>query len=318
MRSHRTLSFDAARRGFTIVELLVALVMGVIILSAATKFAVSSWQGRRSWTLRESVDRNARFLGIAIARDAAEAGVSIESTPVFGTLGTFTDTISILSVPFEPNEAPVYRFDAMDGDTINPLPPGGNCGSTCLSFLKHDGTFDLQAGDLARLQIGGERRLLLLTAVNDLGGANFSVEFLPVTSLLGRPAGLDDSLPIDRYGTAIQKLRAVTYWHDPTAKAVFRSERLNPTTGRPVGQQLADGVEAWEARLLFEDGFEAPRYDGMDTDSLNDAHRILGVKVRAKVMASRTDPAVNGGAPVYRWYEWRAAPRNLLYEKNRL
>lgn len=307
-----------ARRGFTIVELLISLTMSLVILSAATAFAVTSWEGRRGWTLREGVDRNARFIGMAISRDASEAGIEIESTPVFGTLGTFGDTISILSVPYEPLVAPTYRFDAMDGDTINPLPPGGNCGTTCLSFLKEDGAFDLQPGDLARLQIGGERRLLLITATNDLGGDNFSIQFLPVDFILSRPAGLDDSLRIDRFGTAIQKLKAVAYWYDPSKKAVMRAERFSPTSAAPIGELLADGVEEWEASLLFTGDVEHSYYNGADEDSTNDGHRIMAVKVRAKVMASRVDPAVNGGNPVYRWYEWRVAPRNLLYEKNRL
>jgi type II secretory pathway pseudopilin PulG len=307
-----------ARRGFTIAELLIALLMALVILSSATAFAMTSWQSRRSWTLREGIDRNARFIGMAVGRDAAEAGIDIESTPVFGTLGTWNDTLSILSVPSDPLVAPTYRLDPMDNDTINPLPPGGTCGTYCLSFLKENGTFDLQAGDLARLQVGGERRLLLITNATNLGATHFSVEFLPVDQLLGRPAGLGHSVLLDRFGTAIQKLRAVTYWYDPVPKAVMRAERLSPVNGAPLGDVLADGVEAWEVRLLFEHGFEGPFYDGFDSDSTNDAHRIVGVKVRAQVRAARTDPSVNHGQPVSRWYEWRVAPRNLMFEKNRL
>ena len=316
--SRRIRRSPAARRGFTIVELLISLLMALVILSAATAFAMTSWQGRRGWTLREGVDRNARFIGMAVGRDAAEAGIDIESTPVFGTLGTWNDTLTILSVPYEPLVAPTYRLDPMDNDTINPLPPGGTCGTYCLSFLKEDGTFNLQAGDLARLQVGGERRLLLITAATNIGADHFSVEYLPVDFILGRPAGLGDSLLLDRFGTAIQKLKAVAYWYDPAEKAVMRAERLSASSGAPIGERLADGVEAWEASLIFQNGFEAANYDGFDADSANDAHRILAVKVRAKVMAARTDPVVNGGAPVFRWYEWRVAPRNLMYEKNRL
>jgi len=305
------------RRGFTIVELLISLTMALVILSSATAFAVTSWESRRGWTIKEGVDRNARFIGMAVGRDAAEAGIEIESTPVFGSLGTWGDTISILSVPYEPLVAPTYTFDAMDGGTINPLPPGGNCGTYCLSFVKQDGTFNLVAGDLARLQVNGERRLLMITGVNDLG-ANFSINFLPVERLLGRPAGLSDSLRVDRFGTAIQKLRAVTYWYDGASKTVYRSDRLNSGNGSPIGEALADGVEAWEASLIFTGDFEYPNYNGTDTDTANDGSRVMAVKLRAKVMAARTDPAVNGGNPVYRYYEWRVAPRNLMYEKNRL
>ncbi len=305
------------RRGFTIVELLISLIMALVILSSATAFAVQSWESRRGWTLREGVDRNARFIGIAISRDAAEAGIDIESTPVFGSLGTFADTVSILSVPYDPLVAPTYRFDAMDNDTINPLPPGGNCGTYCLTFLKEDGAFDLEPGDLARLQVGGERRLLVINGANDLG-THFSITFLPVDRILGRAAGLSDSLRIDRFGTAIQKLNVVAYWYDASSKNVMRAERLNSSTGRPMGEMLADGVESWEASLIFQNDVEHAGYDGADSDTTNDGHQVMALKVRAKVMAQKTDPAVNGGNPVYRWYEWRVAPRNLMYEKNRL
>jgi type II secretory pathway pseudopilin PulG len=306
-----------ARRGFTITELLISLTMSLVILSSATAFAMTSWQSRRGWTLKEGVDRSARFIGMAVGRDAAEAGIDIESTPVFGSLATFGDTISIISVPFEPLVAPTYRFDAMNGDTINPLPPGGNCGTYCLSFEKVDGSFDIEAGDLARLQVGGERRLLMITSTADLG-THFSVQFLPVERLIGRAAGLSDSLRIDRFGTAIQKLRAVVYWYDSPSKTVYRAERFNAGDGSPIGEVLADGVEAWEASLIFQGNVEHDQYDGLDTDSTNDGNRIMAVKLRAKVQASRSDPAVNNGNPIYRWYEWRVAPRNLMYEKNRL
>lgn len=305
------------RQGFTIVELLLSLVMALVILSSATAFAMNSWQSRRGWTLREGVDRNARFIGMAVGRDAAEAGIDIESTPVFGTLGSWGDTLSIISVPFDPDVAPTYRFDAMDNDTINPLPPGGNCGTYCLSFVKENGTYDLDAGDLARLQVGGERRLLMITGTSDLG-THFSIEFLPVTRILGRDASLGDSLRIDRYGTAIQKLHAVAYWYDASTKSVMRSERLSSASGQPLGEVLADNVEEWQTSLIFMGDIEHASYDGFDADTTNDAHRLMAVKVRAKVAAQRLDPAVNGGNQVYRWYEWRVAPRNLMYEKNRL
>lgn len=305
------------RTGFTIVELLISLVMSLVILSSAAAFAMSSWQSRRSWTMREGVDRSARFIGMAVSRDASEAGVDIESTPVFGTLGTWGDTLSVLSVPFDPDVAPTYRFDAMDNDTINPLPPGGNCGAYCLSFLKENGTYDLNAGDLARLQVGGERRLLMITQTSDLG-THFSVEFLPVSRILGRDASLSDSVRIDRFGTAIHKLKAVAYWYDASTKSVMRAERLSAASAQPIGEVLADGVESWEANLIFVGGIEHAQDSGFDSDTTNDAHKVVAVKVRAKVMAQRLDPAVNNGNPVYRYYEWRVAPRNLMYEKNRL
>ncbi len=305
------------RRGFTIVELLISLIVSLVVVSSATAFAVTSWESRRGWTIRESVDRNARYVGMSLARDVQEAGIDIESTPVFGTLGTFGDTISVISVPYEPEAAPTYRFDSMDGDTVNPLPPGGNCGQTCLTFMKEDGTFNLQTGDLARLQINGTRRLLMVTNTNDRG-THFDVTYLDVSEVLGRGSALGDTILVDRFGTAIQKVRAVSYWHDKDTRQIMRAEQYSTANAAPIGTVIADGAEGWEARLIFMGDIEGPYYDGIDDDSTNNGDRVVALKVRAKIQADRTDPAVNNGEAVFRWYEWRVAPRNLMYEKNRL
>jgi hypothetical protein len=81
--------------------------------------------------------------------------------------------------------------------------------------------------------------------------------------------------------------------------------------------EVATPVEVFTPRLRFQSGALAQKYNGADADTLNDGDRIVGVEVRAKMKAERTDTAVTGGAAVTRWYQWRMAPRNLLYEKNR-
>jgi prepilin-type N-terminal cleavage/methylation domain-containing protein len=304
-----------ARRGFTLAELLISMTVALVVLTAGTGFALHSWKARRSWTVRETVDRNARFVGLSLARDVQEAGVAIESTPVFGTLGSFQDTLSIISVPFAPNEAPVYPiYD--DGGANPTYPPGGNCGTYCIELMKVSGTYQLQAGDLVRLQVGSTRRLLFLTNVANQSGTRFRIEFLNVDRFIGREAGLD-SILLTRSGTTVQKLNAVLYWRDPATKTLYRSQSFD-AAGQPIGQPMAESVEDWETSLLFTNGTEHPGYDGLDADTTNDGQDIIGAKVRARLKTDRIDPTVNNGAPVYRWYEWRVAPRNLLYEKNRM
>ncbi len=302
------------RSGFTIAELLLSMTIGLTVIVSAGAFASASWKTRRGWTVRESVDRNARFLGLSITRDVQEAGIAIESTPTFGSLGTFNDTLSVLSVPYTPAEAPVYTiYD--DGDTLPNYPPGGNCGATCIEFLKQGSSIALSSGDLTRLQVGTSRRLLLLTSVNDQGNGRFRVTFLDNKLLLGRQSGLD-SLLLTRSGTTIQKLNAVVYWRDASSHSLFRATSLD-AGGRPNGQLMAGNVMDFHASLLFTNGAEFTRYNGFDSDTLNDANDIIGTKIRAQIQSDRADPSVNDGQPVLRWYEWRVAPRNLLYEKNR-
>lgn len=302
------------RRGFTLVELMLSMTVAIVVITAATSFSMSSWQTRRGWTVREGVDRGARFIGLALARDVQEAGISMESTPTFASLGSFGDTLSVLSVPYTPNEAPVYSiFD--DGGVDPTYPPGGNCGPLCIEFNKPNGALDLVAGDLARLQVGTTRRLLLLSSVADQGNGRFRVEFLDVKRLLGRDAGLD-SLLLSRSGSTLQKLNAVVYYRNPSSKALYRATSFD-AGGLPVGQLMASDVEAFETSLLFINGSESPAYNGLDADTLNDGNDIMGTRIRAQLKSDRSDPAVNGGQPILRWYEWQVSPRNLMYEKNR-
>ena len=303
------------RTGFTIAELLISMTVALVVITGGANFAVQSMHTRRGWTARESVDRNARFVGMSLARDAQEAGVAMESNPVFATLGSFQDTLSVLSVPFEPDEAPVYPIYNDGGADPNYL-PGGNCGTLCIELMKVNNAYTLAPGDLVRLQVGGTRRLLFLTSVVNRSTTRFRVTFLDVDLFLGRDSGLDNLL-LARSGTSMQKIKAVLYWRNPATKNIMRAEKFT-ATGQPIAQIMASNAEAFESSLLFVNNIEAAGYDGLDADTTNDGNKVIGVKVRARLKTDRVDPGVNNGQPVYRWYEWRIAPRNLLYEKNRM
>lgn len=303
------------RKGFTLVELLLSMTISMIIVTAATGFALASWQSRRGWTIREAIDRNARFVGLSISRDAQEAGIGMESTPVFASVAGFGDTLSILSVPYEPNESPVYSI-YNDGGASPNYPMGGNCGATCIEFNKSAGTYILAAGDMARLQVGSERRLLLITSVTN-NGTRFKVFFKDQNWLLGRQSALSDSLLLSRSGSSIQKLKVVLYYYDAAAKTLMRADKFT-TAGAPIGSAMASNVDDWDASLQFVGNFVYQSYNGFDADTTNNGNKIIGVKVRAKIKADHTDPGVNKGQLVSRWYEWNVAPRNLLYEKNKI
>lgn len=195
-------------------------------------------------------------------------------------------------------------------------PPGGNCGATCIEFVTGGNALALAGGDLARLQVGSTRRLLLLSSVNNQGNGRFRVTYLDVNRLIGRDAGLD-SLLLTRSGTTIQRINAVVYWRDAGTKTLYRATTFT-AGGQPIGQLMAPNVEDFQTTLLFLNGAESPFYNGIDADTLNDGNDIIGTRVRAQLKSDRSDPTVNGGLPLMRWYEWEVAPRNLLYEKNRL
>ena len=55
-----------------------------------------------------------------------------------------------------------------------------------------------------------------------------------------------------------------------------------------------------------------------DSDTTNDFDDIVGVRIRNVLAADHIDPRVNDGELFTREYEWRFAPRNLMYERDRL
>jgi hypothetical protein len=301
-------------RGFTLIELIISLTVGIVVLSGALSFAVGLWRNLAGNEIREDVYRDARYLEMSLERDFQSTGVSLASTVSFGSLAVWGDTIVILRVPFIPAETPPYDLDPPAG-TNNPLAAGGTCGARCVNLNKAaDGTFDIEVGDLARLQVNDERRLILVQSLADYG-ATTAIGFTDVAEILHYTAGLTGGLLLDRYSTFVQRLGPVIYYLDGTE--LKRAETLN-MDGTPAGETIAYGVKSFEVTLLFVDGDEADEVNIKDADTTNDFDDITGVRIKAVMMSEKTHPTVNKGNPFTRSYEWLFSPRNLLYERNRM
>lgn len=304
---------EKARRGFTIIELMLSLVMGLVVLTAALSFAVQTWRTFSGGQLREEVYRNARFVTMSLERDFQFTGVGLGRTASWGTLAAWGDTILILAVPFEPTEAPPHDLEPGAG-TTNPLPPGGTCGTECVNLLKDaNGNFDITAGELARLQIKDTRRLILAQSVTDLG-TEVELWFSAAPNILRYPAGLSGGLLLDRYGTFVQELRPIVYYVD--GEQLMRAQSFN-LDGTPDGAVMAEGIQSWDVTLIFEDGDELDEANAVDSDDTNNYDDVVGVRIRAVLAADKPHPRVNDGNLFTRSYEWRFAPRNLMYERNR-
>jgi prepilin-type N-terminal cleavage/methylation domain-containing protein len=298
------------RRGFTLVELLITMVVGVIVLGIGTNFALTTWRSQRRARAHDTLARDARYLGMAISRDVQDAGVSFESMQDFGALATRNDTVMTLSVPFDPQEAPVYPMVAPNPASPNPLPPGGTCGPTCISFRKVDGAFRIGVGDVARLQVDAQRRLIVVNNVNDRG-ASVDVTFLGADTLFTFPAAFAGGIQLPHSGVSLQRVIATGWYRQGTQ--LFRVTGWN-TDGSLRAQPVASGVEAFEARMRFTNGVERAAANGTNADTLDDYNRITSIRIRAEI---RTDSAGLNMPNVLRRYEWRITPRNLVYERNR-
>ena len=304
---------SAGRKGFTLIELVISLVISVVVMGASLSFALAAFRGSEANTLREEVYRNARFIGMSLQRDIQTTGVGIESDLRFGTLSTFNDTLVVLHIPWTPTTAFPYVIDPPSG-TNNPLDPGGTCGPLCIDLNKGPGnTFDLEPGDIARLQVNSERRVILVTDVRSMG-TTVELTFAGAPTLLHYESALSGGVVLDRFSTFVQKLQPIVYWVEN--EILYRSDQLD-TNGDLIGSPLAYDVKSWDTKMIFLDLDEADEGNPYDSDVTNDFDDILGTRITATLGTTRSDIRVAGGELYTREYEWKFLPRNLMYERNR-
>ena len=158
-------------RGFSLVELLIALTLGVIVLGAAMGFLLREMRTLAGSEIRQSVSRNGRYIGVSLRHDIQKAGTDIESSVVFGTIkawpGDHGDTLVVIYVPYRPQTAPLHSLVPPAG-TDDPLMGDGTWGPRCLDLLRGPITpLEIAPGDLARLQVRATRRLILIEDLVD-------------------------------------------------------------------------------------------------------------------------------------------------------
>ncbi len=315
--SPRSRQHTSSRSGFTLIELLVSMVLGVIILAVSANFATATLRSSRGIDMRDGLNRDARFVGLAVSRDIQDAGVAFESTQVFGSVASRGDTVVAISVPFMPNEAETYSM-VVPADTTDPLPPGGTCGATCIDVVDPNTVpFQLSPGDVALLQVQNERRLIVLTAVTAPSAGVRRLTFSNADTLFVYPAGLSGGLRLTRNGVAVQRLSVTAWYQNNINNTLIRADGFLPD-GTLRTSITARGVDVFATRLQFTNGVERTEANGFDADTTNDYDRIVSVIVRARMQVERLDRSVNGGAPLFRDYEWRITPRNLIFERNRV
>lgn len=303
------------RRGFTLVELLVALTLGAFVLAAAVAYMIRELRTLTGSEIRQSLARNTRYVGITLQHDIQQAGIEIPSTVELGTVdvwpGALGDTLVVLYVPYEPRMAPAYQIVPPLG-TTNPLPPGGTCGVRCIEVRRDpDRPFGLAVGDLVRVVLPDTWRLALIEGIAETSETSVALSLADTPLLLRRPAGLGGGLQLDRYATYVQKVSIVGFYLDEEEQ-LQRAHRLSPR-GALVGDILAYDVEQFDATLAFADGDVAERANSLDEDRTNDYDDIVAVRVRVTLRADRVDPRVNRGEPLRRSHEWTVTPRNLRH-----
>ena len=281
----------------TLIEIMIAMVVGVIVMGAAMSFTITTFRGVESTNLREDVFRTGRFIGSSLERDAASAGVAIRSQTRFGTLLAQGDTLVIVSVPYDtcqsppaasaaPGIAPVY---SMPTGTATPATPGP--GELRHLLRRRQGRGHWRHAAVRRRQHDPDERGQRAAVPQRhrrsgtwAADATRSPSRPATRSSCTRQAGRGrsrarrtcSSLPA---ATTFQKITPVMYYRDAQNR-IIRSTGLT-TGGAPIGEVVAENVLNWNVWLFFEDGDSARVADPTDGDATNDYDDLSSVKVMA-------------------------------------
>jgi hypothetical protein len=314
----------------TLIEIMIAMVVGVIVMGAAMSFTITTFRGVEGTNLREDVFRTGRFLGASLERDVAQAGVAIHSQPRFGTLLAKGDTLVIISVPYDSLQSPPFPAGlglapvySMPTGTATPATPGlGSCGTYCVDLqvaaAMPTDTLQISVGNMIQMNVDSERRFLNVTAKRNMGGGRYQLTFSAGDTLFLHPAdwardpASAQNLQLRPAETSFQKITPVMYYRN-AQKQIMRSTGLT-AGGAPIAEALADSVTAWDVWLFFADGDSAKMANPTDGDLTNDYGDLASVKITATLKNVRRDR--NTGTAASRTFEWRYSPRNLAYERN--
>ena len=159
--------------GFTLVEVMIAMIAGVIVLGASTTLVLGTMRSMRGTELRDGMDRRGRFVGIALQRDVQQTGIAIDARATFGTIGTYADTLVMLRVPFFsplPGD-PEIPAESYVRSALVPAASGvGNCGAFCLEVTRAAApAFQIRVGELAYVELNSR------PAAHPCNGGDFSV-----------------------------------------------------------------------------------------------------------------------------------------------
>ncbi|MCU0622415.1 MAG: prepilin-type N-terminal cleavage/methylation domain-containing protein [Gemmatimonadaceae bacterium] len=304
------------RRGFTLVELLAAMTIGLLVLGAATSFAINAWITQSRSQASEDTTRRGRYLATSLQRDVGEVGVFVSSSLRFGSLVVNGDTIGMLRVPTRDTSlSPSYL---LRWNVASPPAAGvGTCGTHCLEVRKRSGRVEIAPGDLFLIRDDGtgSQRVLLATTVNDPNPtdtlAAVRVTFLNgVTRLWRWPSQMDSTISVPN--STVQKLAVAVYYRD--GNSLMRASSFN-SAGQLVPELMAAGISGFEASVFFANGTQAD--SAFPGDSLRNFCQVASVRALAQLTTDRpADPRIANSALVTRPMEMTFLARNLVYQRN--
>lgn len=306
--------------GFTIVELLIAMVVGLLIVGGSLALLNTARETSRTDRLRVELQQNARYALDMFNRDLQQAGQGMDPNTVFGIVaasdgGGQPDTLYLLFV--EP--------DTPDHSVKSPT-MGREKSEVRLAVTCDDPVDDIQAGDFVYLAKGSARGIAEVMAVTRGGGGGGCSDEDPPTKEIGQVTLTVTPVDGEGHGWVFQgnesgavavKATPVVYY---AADGEGTDRRLMRATSRQgtgwAGAPIAESIVDFQVELVFSDGTAAPAADPADGDPDNDYEDIDTVRVTLVARARHRDKDLTGGREYTRTYSVSVTPRNQLYTRN--
>lgn len=276
---------NTRNRGFSMVELMVAMVIGLMILAAVSTVLVNS---KKNYTTQDSMARlqeNARFAMQLLTRDVRMAGYfgcADEISSVSNRLNPGAPTYSIFStIPVEGSESgstwspsatslaftPLAGTDALAIRYVagDPIPLTKEMPSESAS-AQVDTNSGLQVGDVVMLADCSSADIFQITNFNTSGGFDHVVhntgEGTPGNDPTNNPHKFSKAYGSD---ASILRFNSVAYYirpNDSGQPALYRRTLITNTgtsTSSQVDQELVEGIEDLE--ILY--GIDSVNQDGI-------------------------------------------------------
>jgi type IV pilus assembly protein PilW len=309
-------------RGVTLVEMMVALALGLLIVGAAIALFASTRQVSRTTDNMSRLQEGARFAFELMSREFREAG----STPCgsgHNETAQGPGWISVTSMladktPWWANWTPVFGYE---GATAF---PGVDFGATTGARVAGTDAFELrstQGASEAIVEPGGAGGAVKLKAVakqhdlkvGDIGlacdyqkGRIFKVEAADAAALNMGSIGMDEM----RDRSMIARLQASAWYIGQTGRAATGGRALFRTS--PTGaQEMIDGVQ--DMQIAY---FDSATGQYVDATAIADWTGVTAARITLTIQGPDSNIATNTGANadnrITRTFTQTVAMRNLM------
>lgn len=305
--------------GFTLVELLIAMFVGLILVAGSLGLLDLTRQNSRTERLRLELQQNARQATDLVTRDLQQAGQGMDPNMAFGVVAGVDggagqpDTLFILYI--EPSTP--------DHVVLQPA-AGSEKSEVVLKVTCGDPVDDLAAGDFIYLASGSARGVAHVTGVSRSAGGSCGGQ--PPTTQIGTATLSVSPVDAETHGWVLQANTANAVGLRARAVAYFLDTRdaANPYLVRATSYQagnwqevpVADLISDFQVELLFADGDVAAEADASDADPTNDHDDVNTVRVTFDARTRWRDKDLSGGQTYARGYSLSVTPRNQLYTRN--